>query len=197
MTKSINNNIMPNFKSIPSLVEGGVRSIHYKRVIAKEAIASRKCMLEKLEKKLNLPFKLKNMIDNIPVANLQIGDTVRFLNEGPVSYEYTKQIYCFAMVNSYKCLVSWFDFKWYLGSNLNNAEIPTCEALEKLFPRHGESVNFDFMFNNTFVVSAYCDVERYQFNYDGTPCYVHEIIDGEEVPVRARTRFQMPMYKIL
>jgi len=188
---------MSNITFVPSFVEGGVRSTHYQRVIAKEAIAQRKYTFERLEKKLNLPFKLKNVIDNIPVADLQIGDTIQFLKENPVQYERTKQIYCFAMVNSYKCLVAWSDFKWYLGNNLNDAEIPTCEALEKLFPRHGESVNFDFMFNNTFVVSAYCDVERYQFNYDGTPRYVYKVIDGEEVPVKARAIFQMPMYEIL
>ena len=187
---------MPNITFVPSFVEGGVRSTHHQRVIAKEAIAQRKYMLERLGKKLNLPFKLKNVIDNIPIANLQIGDEIQFLNENPVCYERTKQIYCFATVNSYKCLVAWSDFTWYRGYNPNDAEIPTCEVLEKLFPRHGESVNFDFMFNNTFVVSAYCDVERYRFNYDGTPKYVCKIIDGKEVLEKDRVWLQKPMYVV-
>lgn len=187
---------MQNTTHVPSFFveEGEVISAHRRIMTMKEIIAQRKYTLERVGKKLNLPFKLKDMIDSIPVANLQIGDTIQFLYDDPVYYERTRQTYCFAMVNSYKCLVSWMDFAWYRA---NYTEIPTCEVLEKLFPRHGEFVNFDFMLNNTFVVSAYCDVERYQFNCDGTPKYVHKVVDGKEVYVIAHTKSQKPMYEIL
>lgn len=188
---------MPNITSIPSfVVEGGIRSAHYQRVIAKEVIAQRKYTLERLEKKLNLPFKLKDMIDSIPVANLQIGDKIQFLDQSPVRYERTRQIYCFAMVNSYKCLVAWSDFTWYRSYNPYDVPIPTCDALEKLLPETS-CADLDFMYNHTFIVSAYCDVERYQFNYDGTPKYVCKIIDGKEVLEKARVITQKPMYEIL
>ena len=186
---------MQNTTHVPSFFveEGEIKSA--RRIMTmKEIIAQRKYTLERVEKKLNLPFKLKDMIDSIPVANLQIGDTIQFLNQDPVQYERTKQIYCFAMVNSHKCLVSWFDFTWYRGWNLN--EIPTCDALERLLPENGY-VDFDFMYNHTFRVSAYCDVDRYQFNHDGTLKYVYKVIDGKETLVEARTIFQKPMYEIL
>lgn len=148
--------------------------------------------LIEVQKRFNLPFKLKEMFpyDKLFVADLQIGDTVVFTNDDPISithmgyYGPFDVFYLYAIVNNHDCLVQWQDLNWYRSHYVNNDEIPRCDALERLFPICGmvRDVDFEFLHNHTFKVDGYCYVERYVYGLTET---------GETYK-----KFRKPLYKI-
>ena len=166
-------------------------------VSLKECVINLDTFHEQIREKFNLPFKIRTVLSNhIFVANLQIGDEIKFLNENPLKCR-EHEFFLPAEVNGGKCLVRWGDLHWYVELYSNEKSFPTCEVLESIFPRHGHWFNTEYLYNNKFKVSGFCDVDAYVFHSDGRLKYTKAVVD-DKVEVRIATkRLQKPLYIVI